>query len=269
MKKLLERLTLVKLLLLGVLVLTQSACVNFHTSQASLSHSPKFNEPQFESLDHQGYTRPNLFKADFNKVVISGNIDAVVKTQQPKDELVFRGTQTMRRSFTAKVSDHTLYLSAGNYPANFSARTPLRVDLELATPVEQVLVKGSGTTHLSGDLTLSRIGVSGNAMLYAYWINSANLHVLTSGKAKVFLGGVASNLDIKAYQSSQIDARFLRTENAYVLTQNEATAAVKVKKSLSTLSTDYSTVYYYGDSGLNIHYLGNNGSALRMTGIDK
>src|SRR5437868_95489 len=75
---------------------------------ANLSKPPKINEPDFSALNHHGYTRSSdaVFDDWFNKIVISGNINADIKTQQPKDELVFMGSQNMRRSFSTKISNH-------------------------------------------------------------------------------------------------------------------------------------------------------------------
>jgi hypothetical protein len=236
---------------------------------SNYSKSPIINEPVFEPLNNGGYASRNISDNWFDKVVISGNVDANIELQQPEDQLRIMGSPNMRRSFANYIRHHTLYLVYGNYPSNVSARVPLRVDLKLSTPLNQIMIKGDGKTHLSGDLILTQLAVGNNALLYAYWIDSTNIHIFAGDNAKVFLGGVATNVDIIARNRANIDARFLRADNAFVRTQDGANVAVKVKNSLSTLSTGASTVYYYGDSNLNIHYLGNHGSALRMTGIAK
>jgi len=252
---------------LGVLLLILSCVVLSGCIYNSISRSPNISEPVFAPI-YQGYER-DMSGKEFDKVVVSGNINANIECQQPYNQLKIMGTPNMRRSFANYIQNRTLYLVYGNYPGNFASREPLRVDLKLSSPIHQLTVTGDGETHLSGNLIFSRIDVTGSALLYAYWINSTNIHLYAGNYAKVVLAGVATNLDIIARDNANVDARFLRTQNAFVRTDNQANVAVRVKNSLSTLSTHSSTVYYYGDSNLNLHYLGNFGSALRMQGIAK
>lgn len=250
------------LLVLSILTLTLTGC--FYDKSASV---PAFAEPELMPLD-TGYTR-NITNKDFDKVYISGNIDATLENQQSKNQLLFQGSANMRKSLHTHIKNRTLYIEYGNYPSNFTAQTPIRVDLKLASPIHAITLTGDGKTRMQGDWVLSRLDVSGNANCYAYWIDSTNMHILTTDNAKVFLAGVVSDLDIISRNHSAIDARNLKTENAYVRTQDKSQVNVSARNSLSSYSSEGSTVYLYGDAPLSIHYLNNHGSALRMAGIDR
>jgi len=214
----------------------------------------------------------------FDQVLITGNVSGTVNGGQSQNQLVVNGTIESLKNFSARTKGGILYISSSE---------PVNISLNLANPVRELANNGNGNiemknianksmklgfggnsvTNLRGDLVLSRIDLSGNARLSAYWVDSSNLHVVTQNQSKLFLAGVVTNLDVIATDNAEIDAKYLRADNAYVRTADNADVGVTVNRSLSTLSTDRSTVYYYDNSRVGLHYLDSHGSALRMKGI--
>lgn len=175
----------------------------------------------------------------FNQVVISGAATVALKGQQSQNLVTAYGPpDVLEKDLSVKVQDGVLYIN-DNDPVTLNV---------MAT----------------GDLVLSRVEVSDNAVLHAYWINSSNLHVKAFDRAKIFLAGIVTKLDIVAKSNSEVDAKYLRADDAFVSTSGSANVGVTVKKNLSTSSTGRSTVYYYRDAELGLHYLAQSGSALRM-----
>jgi len=176
----------------------------------------------------------------FNQIKISGSVTVALKSQQSRTLITAHGSpEALEKGLSIKVQDGVLYIN-DNDPVTLNVM-------------------------VTGDLVLSRVEVSDNAVLHAYWINSSNLHVKALDRAKIFLAGIVTKLDIVAKANSEVDAKYLRADDAFVSTSGSANVGVTVKKNLSTLSTGRSTVYYYRDAELGLHYLAQSGSALRMS----
>lgn len=214
----------------------------------------------------------------FDQVLISGDVSGTVNGGQPQNQLEVNGTVESLKHFSVRTQGGILYIDSSE---------PVSISLNLATPLRDLAYEGNGklqikgianqstklglsgnsVTSLRGDLVLSRVDVSGNATLHAYWVDSSNLHVVAQNQSKLFLAGVVTNLDIIATGNAEVDAKYLRADNAYIRTTGNADVGVTVNRSLSTLSSDSSTVYYYDNSRVGLHYLDSHGSALRMKGI--
>jgi hypothetical protein len=214
----------------------------------------------------------------FDQVIIAGPVSVTVNGRQAENQLIVRGTAESLKDFSAQTRRGILYISAKQpVAASLNLNIPLHrlvytsngqmILKNIADQSMKLVLGGNSNTAMQGELVLSHIQISGNARLHAYWVDSSNLHIAAGGNAKLFLAGVVTKLDIIASGNAEIDAKYLRAENAYVRTSEDANVGVTVKHSLGSLSTGRSTVYYYRDSRLNMLYLADRGSALRMAGI--
>jgi hypothetical protein len=269
------------LIFLGLMAMILSGCVQ-------KARPPRVMEPIMPvyalSPAETGIPK-TLSLPDFDQVVISGPVNVTIKGRQSQNQLIARGMpEALKEGLSVNVREGVLSIAYKN-PLLHSS--PMTVEVDAVAPIHQLRFQGNGTlsldkvgdesmvlklsgnttTRMTGMLVLSRIDLTDNAVLHAYWINSSNLRINASNRAKVFLAGIVTHLNIIASGDADVDAKNLRAENAYVRTRNDADVSVSVKKNLSSFSTERSSVYYYRDSELGLHYLNQNGSALRMKGI--
>jgi hypothetical protein len=194
----------------------------------------------------------------YNEVIFSGPLTVTVNNQQISNQLSVSGTQEAFKQFSANINNGILTIQTAD---------PVNVKINLPSTIQKISSRNNANINLTGTFVLSHIEASGHSILRLYWIDSSNLHVVAENNSQLFLAGVVTNLDLLASGDADVDAKYLRVENAYVKTQNDADVNLNVKNSLGSLSSDKSTIYYYQDSHLNSHYLNNSGSALRMVGI--
>lgn len=104
---------------------------------------------------------------------------------------------------------------------------------------------GSGTVNLYGDINLTQLNTSGSGTTNIYWVNTCRLIVRAEGNSKIFLGGMATNLDAELQERACLNARFLRVKIGYINTTDRAHADVSVNDSLNMLASGSSSIFYY------------------------
>lgn len=128
-------------------------------------------------------------------------------------------------------------------------------------------VSGNSNLNLSGQIMLGQLTAANNSHVSLYWIDSNFVKVYAGDNAQVSLAGSATNLNADVSGYASINAKYLRSKQAYVETSDGSNAVVYVTKSLSALANDQSTIYYYPDPEIIGPYDSGSGSVLRMAGL--
>ena len=263
------------------------------TGCASTQRVPVFSEP---ALTEPALSNDNISKTfqpdQINQVIINGNFHVVIDGHSLQNKLQVNTSYAEWPHIHVIKDQNRLYLTEesrmGVFPlVQESNMAPVTVVLNTAQDIQFIDDQGNGTlitrnigdrninvtlhgnvtAKMTGNLVLQKIVVGDNASLYAYWVNSSNLQLMTYNNAKISLAGIVTQLDVQAQDNSAIDGRYLRVQEAFVRTRGNANVGVTVKKALSTDSRGDSSVYYYRDPGFNATFLRQSGSSLRMQGI--
>lgn len=104
---------------------------------------------------------------------------------------------------------------------------------------------GTGCICICGPVALSRVVNSGCATICARSVCANHIHILTSNYGTVKLAGSANVLLIRAFQHSEVNTRFMCSNEAMVQTAEEALVTVKTRGSLHAFAGGLSNIYYY------------------------
>lgn len=121
--------------------------------------------------------------------------------------------------------------------------------------------------RLTGVMNLKTLRFSGAGWLNMYWLDSPYLSVLGNDMAYAQLAGVAGTVEAHLYDNSHLDARFLRADKGFIITNQRANADVWVKESLNSYAKGRSNIYYYRDAEHNSPYMSENGAVMSMVAV--
>ena len=198
----------------------------------------------------------------YNKIVVAGNVNTTIKSGQSQDIVYANGNPKALSKLTVVQRGDIVYVSS-------MAKQPVDVDIDSQgsqTPLHLVL-SGNSHTKMTGNFLIQQIDASGRSRLDLYWMNSSYLTINAKDSAKLFLAGVATHLDITASDSAEVNGKYLRAEDSYVMAMGNAEVGVNVKNALGTQSLGASSVYYYSHPESAEIYLKDSGSALNMMGL--
>lgn len=130
-------------------------------------------------------------------------------------------------------------------------------------------ITGNGTGHicLSGTVNLQNLRYFGNGSLSLYWINSPYVSVYAGGYGRIYLAGVTGTLDAVLLNHSDLNARFLRADTAFVQTCGCALAEVYARR-LNTAANGNSNIYYYRNLNFAGIYMNPPAATLNMTNLN-
>ncbi len=256
------------------------------------SHNPPYTRvgkpfTQPTKLDPYQVITTTFTPTPFNSIFVQGTMHVVIKGNQPYPWVKVTGPRYALQYITiTNVNGQLTILGVHN---TFGTPRNLPVDIEIDTSDIQNLtlqgngtyiisnigeqglnlnLKGNGSYNLTGNIVLYQLNVAGNSHLNLYWINTNNLVVHAGGGAKINLAGVATNLEATLSGDAVLDAKYLRSQEAYVKTRDYSCAWVYVSQSLSAFAKDYSDIYYYPDPQINgPFYVRDHGSIMRMAGL--
>src|SRR3989304_1274225 len=77
------------------------------------------------------------------------------------------------------------------------------------------------------------------------WIDSDKLLIKSYGSGPIYLAGVVNNMSAKLTRNADLDARYLRVQNANIIATDSAQAEVSVLDALDAFAIDKSSIYYY------------------------
>lgn len=227
----------------------------------------------------------------FYSIVSNGNIILKINTNQKYPCVYVTGQQTAVVNTSVTIMNGVLTLSQNTRRNGFGRKVPqkpvvIEVDTRYLTGLTllgstyfasnnnlgangiNMTVGGNSTLNIATKkVVIGQLNASGNAKVSIYWIDSNFVSTNLSGNASVALAGLATNLNANLSGSSNLNAKYLRTKQAYIKTSGHSNATVFVLKSLSALAVDYSTIYYYPDPEVVGRYVACSGAVLRMAGL--
>ncbi len=127
-------------------------------------------------------------------------------------------------------------------------------------------VYGSGKINLSGKLNIRKIYYAGDAILNLLWVDSNNLTLFANGVgcSDIRIAGIVNQFNATLYGDTHLEAKYLRSDVAYIATGNKAFAEVWVKDALNAFAARSSNIYYYYESPFIAHYFAGAGAILPM-----
>lgn len=256
------------------------------------SHNPPYTRvgkpfTQPTKLDPYQVITTTFTPTPFNSIFIQGTMHVVIKGNQPYPCVKVTGPRYALQYIN--ISNTNGQLTIVGVRNTFGTPHNLPVAIEIDTSDIQNLtlqgngtymvsnigqqglnlnVSGNGSFNLTGNIVLYQLDVGGNTHFNLYWINTNNLIVHAGGGAKINLAGVATNLEVTLSGDAVLDAKYLRSQMAYVKTRDYACAWVYVSQALNAYAKDYSDIYYYPDPQINgPFYVRDHGSIMRMAGL--
>ncbi|EKD53657.1 MAG: hypothetical protein ACD_60C00162G0012 [uncultured bacterium] len=109
-----------------------------------------------------------------------------------------------------------------------------------------VYASGSGLTTVAGYMNLKRVEAADKSQVYLYWVDSRNASIKACDEARIGLAGAAANLTVHLSGGSRFDGRYLRGNNVYVHTEQNAHANVMTDHKMFAAAYDQSSIYFYG-----------------------
>jgi len=140
--------------------------------------------------------------------------------------------------------------------------------LRSASPVA-ITASGDSKTELLGFANLNRACLSDNAWLSVYWVESPRFSVVLKNHAYLQLAGRSGVYDAKAFNFAHFNARFLRSNDAYVMTSQKAMADVNVLEAQNLFARSESTINYYQLPAIGGHYMAGYGAVLDMVNLER
>ena len=216
----------------------------------------------------------------FDKIAVMGLVSATINGHGLQNQVTAEGGPRVTNQIKVWEKNRILYIAnQHNHPVNIviTSDHPIqelsflgngKFDIKDIGQLPMNLnLSGNTQTKMDGNFVLQKVTVRDNAKLKAYWVNSSRLRVMASDKARIFLGGLVTNLDINASGQAIVNGKYLQAENSYVIASQQSQVGVNAKNALGTQSFDSASVYYYKDPQMGGIYLNDSGSALRMQGI--
>lgn len=108
-----------------------------------------------------------------------------------------------------------------------------------------IVATGNSTVSFRGIINLFRLYQSGRSYVNIHWINSPDLGIEMVGESCAKLAGRVTDLHARLFGRASLDAKYLRTGNAFVQTQQDSVAALTVVQMLNSFARDTSNIYYY------------------------
>lgn len=230
----------------------------------------------------------NYNPAPYDSLAINGTFHVEIKGNQSYPCVRITGPRYALKYINVFLQNGQLNIIASH---SFGVPNRLPVAIEIDTgELQNISLTGNGTTIISGigtqglnlnvagngqvnlngasAIVLYQLDITGNATVGMYWVNTNNLLISAGGGSHITLAGVATNLDVKLSGGAVLDAKYLRSQEAYVKTRDYACAWIFAQKSLSAYANNYSDIYYYPDPIITgPYYVHDHGSVMRMAGL--
>lgn len=152
--------------------------------------------------------------------------------------------------------------------------TDLEVDGQGSGTIENVkstnmriAIAGKMHVDIRGVAGISSIKMSDNAYLNCYWVDSMNLNILARHHAQLHLGGLVDKVIANVYDSAVYDGRYLRAQDAFVKTYDQARADIQVVDKQHTYAQDRSNIYYFSTPEIGNDYMAQMGAVLDRVDI--
>jgi len=231
--------------ILWILMIIASAC-----SSGCVQYS-QYKQAQ------QAYVAEADYLAPFSTIAITGNAN-VELTQGATSAIFITGQKQYVENVNATVINHTLYI-------NKNTSSPVVIKLQTAYVLNNILVSNnsnlsgknfasknltisasnSANINLNGEFDVANINQTGNGKIEIQWINSDNLKITSHNQGHIYLAGTVDNLTGYLFNSSSLEARYLRAKQATIMTTNYAMATIFAIKTLNAYADNNSGIFYY------------------------
>lgn len=202
--------------------------------------------------------RTQVFKfAHVDTVIVSDS--AHVTMTQGANMLTLHGTPEDLATSSIKIDHNTLYIDVPATTAMALTVNLCITQLHNLTVVNHAYVTGDklhfddltikaenyGAINLEGQLGVNQVTQRGAGKIDLSWINSDKLVIDSNNNGPIYLAGAVKDMLAKLSKTAHLDARYLRTQKATVLTADTAEAYVLATKSLAAYAIEKSNIYYY------------------------
>ena len=188
----------------------------------------------------------------FQAIVVGGN--ATVKLVNGSYAATITDTQKHLANYTPKIKDDVLHITASNTAIKIAACGLNKITVADNATINAkkfkakkltIIAHHNGTINLEGHYGINQIYQRGNGRINISWINSDKLYVDSNSKGPIYLAGVANSITTKLIEHAQLDARYLRAQNASILTTDHAQADILVLNHLWAYAIENSCINYY------------------------
>ena len=128
----------------------------------------------------------------------------------------------------------------------------------------KVLAAGHATVNFLGVIHLNQINQQSDGALRFEWVKANRLNVHADGRGEIYLAGAAHRLEGRLNHFASLNAKYLRTQEAYVQTLGHAVARVQPVKSLRAFAYDHGNIYYYKQPEFFTRYSQGSGNILKL-----
>ncbi|NKB46173.1 MAG: hypothetical protein GKR77_00085 [Legionellales bacterium] len=130
-------------------------------------------------------------------------------------------------------------------------------------------IRDQAAVILRGMAVVDSIELYDKAHLDLYWLDSYGLRIEAHNQSTVTLAGVADRLVALLQGNAQLNARFLRTREAYVKTYERALAEIQVTDNQNAVAYDESNIYFFTTPQFHASFMARDGSVLNFDGIEQ
>src|SRR3990172_6740123 len=187
----------------------------------------------------------------FRSIVLSGN--ANVELVNGSHAIDVTGIRADKYNCQNRVMNQVLYTSNNNA---VKITAPELRDItvvdhatisskDFKTKKLSITAKDRGTVNLEGNFNVDNISQFGDGRINISWIDSDKLLIKSYGSGPIYLAGVVNNMSAKLTRNADLDARYLRVQNANIIATDSAQAEVSVLDALDAFAIDKSNIYYY------------------------
>ncbi len=127
-----------------------------------------------------------------------------------------------------------------------------------------IVTSDNAQVRIRGVINLQKVTTRGNSCVNAMWVDSYHVRLCSSDNSKVVLAGFTCILDAALNSNSSLDARFLRSKEAFVKTTDYACAKVLPIFALYGFAKHFSGIYYYKTPGFITRNSTESGNILQM-----
>ena len=236
--------------------------------------------PLENSCVHQCFQIP-----PFSSIQALGDVDIQIDTSSHKYEVTISGRLKNTQTIKFEVRNSTLWI-------NPLAQNPLlgRPKIKICMPMLLRLIytggcanitvncirllcplsldiHGSPKINICGNIIPGEIVIGGGTQLLMYWINGGDFCLKATDDARVCVAGSVHTFAADSFDSSWINAKYLRTTRAFVKSHDRSRVDLRPSCSLSTLASQNSVIYYYQHPYMQTPFVQKAGSVIPMSPI--
>jgi hypothetical protein len=132
-----------------------------------------------------------------------------------------------------------------------------------------IRVRNEGVVLLRGMATVSSIELFDKGHLDMYWLDSDDLTVDAHNQSTATIAGIADKMVAVLQGNAQLNARYLRTREAFVKTYDRALAEIQTFSNQNAIAYNESNIYFFLTPDFHANFMARDGSVLNFDGIEQ